>query len=54
MALARLRHKILSRQSVRTRIALASAGMFLVTVAGFVVAIYTVVAHSFPAPATNS
>jgi signal transduction histidine kinase len=54
MALARLRHKILSRQSVRTRIALASAGMFLVTVAGFVVAIYTAVAHSFPAPATNS
>ena len=53
MALARLRRRILGRHSVRARIALAFAALFLVTVAAFVAAIYTVVDHSFPAPATR-
>lgn len=54
MALAHLRPRILGRHSVRARIALACAGLFLVTAAAFVAATYTVVAHSFdPAPPPN-
>jgi signal transduction histidine kinase len=53
MALARLRRRILGRHSVRARIALAFAGLFLVTGAAFVAAIYTVVDRSFPAPAAK-
>ncbi len=55
MALARLRRRILGRRSVRARIALACAALFLVIAAAFVTATYTVVDHSFsPAPAHNS
>jgi signal transduction histidine kinase len=55
MALARQRRRILGRRSVRARIALACAGLFLVTGAAFVAATYTVVAHSLgPTPAPNS
>ena len=51
MTLARLRRKIFGRRSVRARIAVACAGLFLVIAAAFVAAIYTVVDHSFgPAP----
>ncbi len=51
MALARLRQRILARRSVRARIALACAGLFLVIGAAFVAAIYTVVDRSFgPTP----
>ena len=50
MALARLRPRIFAR-SVRARIALACAGLFLVIAAAFGVAIYTVVDRSFsPTP----
>ena len=48
MTLARLRRRFLGRRSVRARIALASAGLFLVTVTAFVAAIYTVVNRSSP------
>ena len=55
MALARLRSKILGRRSVRARIALASAGLFLVIAAAFVASIYAVVDRSFgPTPPPNS
>jgi signal transduction histidine kinase len=47
MALAGLRRKLLSRRSVRARIALACAGLFLVTGAVFVAATYLAVDHSF-------
>lgn len=57
MELARLRRKIFGRRSVRARIALASAGLFLVVGAAFVSALYTVVDHSFgptPTPSQKS
>ncbi len=55
MALARLRLGILARRSVRARMALACAGLFLVIGAAFVAAIYTVVDRSFgPTPPHNS
>jgi signal transduction histidine kinase len=41
-----LRRKILGRRSVRARIALACAGLFLVTGGAFVAATYTLVDHS--------
>ena len=41
-----LRRKILGRRSVRARIALACAGLFLVTGAAFVAATYALVDHS--------
>jgi signal transduction histidine kinase len=54
MALARLRPMIFARRSVRARIALACAGLFLVIAAAFVAALYTVVDRSFsPTPAHN-
>jgi signal transduction histidine kinase len=55
MALARLRTRIHGRRSVRARIALASAGLFLLISAAFVAAIYTVVDRSFgPTPPHSS
>jgi signal transduction histidine kinase len=55
MTLARLRRKIFGRRSVRARIAVACAGLFLVIAAAFTAAIYTVVDRSFgPAPPPNS
>jgi signal transduction histidine kinase len=55
MALARLRLRILGRRSVRARIALACAGVFLVIGAAFGAAIYTVVDRSFnPTPPPSS
>jgi signal transduction histidine kinase len=54
MPLARLRRRILGRRSVRDRIALACAGLFLVTGAAFVAATYTAVNHSLgPTLPTN-
>jgi signal transduction histidine kinase len=54
MRVSELRHKVLGRRSVRARIALACAGLFLVTGAAFVAAIYTLVDHSLSsAPLTN-
>jgi signal transduction histidine kinase len=47
MALARLRRVVLGPRSVRARIALACAGLFLVTGAAFVAATYAIVSHSF-------
>jgi signal transduction histidine kinase len=49
--LSELRHKIRGRRSVRARIALACAGLFLVTGGAFVAATYTLVDHSLPATA---
>jgi signal transduction histidine kinase len=55
VALARLRRRILARRSVRARIALASAGLFLVIAAAFTTAIYAVVDRSFGSiPPPNS
>jgi signal transduction histidine kinase len=55
MAMARLRRRILARRSVRARIALASAGLFLVIAAAFTTAIYAVVDRSFGSiPPPNS
>ena len=51
MSLTRLRRKIFGRRSVRARIAVACAGLFLVIAAAFIAAIYTVVDRSFgPTP----
>jgi signal transduction histidine kinase len=51
-----LRRRILGRRSVRARIALACAGLFLVTGGAFVVATYTLVDHSLrsAAPAAQA
>src|SRR5712691_8159559 len=55
MGLARLRRRIVGRRSVRARIALACAGLFLVIAAAFVAALYTVVDRSFgPTPPHSS
>ena len=54
MALTRLLHKTLGRRSVRTRIALACAGLFLVTGAALVAVTYALVDHSLGAPAAAS
>jgi len=54
MALTRLLHKTLGRRSVRARIALASAGLFLVTGAALVAATYALVDHSLGALAVAS
>jgi signal transduction histidine kinase len=49
-----LRRRVLGRRSVRARIALACAGLFLVTGGAFVAATYTLVDHSLAsAPLTN-
>lgn len=55
MTLTRLRRKISGRRSVRARIAVACAGLFLVIAAAFTAAIYTVVDRSFgPTPPPSS
>jgi len=55
MTLPRLRGKIFGRRSVRARIAVACAGLFLIIAAAFTAAIYTVVDRSFgPTPPPNS
>ncbi len=55
MGLARRRRRIVGRRSVRARIALACAGLFLVIAAAFVGALYTVVDRSFgPTPPHSS
>jgi signal transduction histidine kinase len=54
MALTRLLHKAFGRRSVRARIALVSAGLFLVTGAALVAATYALVDHSLGAPAAAS
>ena len=54
MRLSELRHKILGRRSVRARIALACAGLFLVTGAAFVAATYTLVDHSLSSAAVTN
>ena len=51
MAVSEFRRRILGRRSVRARIALACAGLFLVTGAAFVLATYTLVDHSLSATA---
>ena len=50
MPVTRLLHKNLGRRSVRARIALASAGLFLVTGAALVAATYALVDYSLGAP----
>ncbi len=55
MAIARRRPRIIARRSVRARIALAYAGLFLVIAGAFGAAIYTVVDRSFgPTPPPSS
>ena len=54
MAVTRLLRKTLGRRSVRARIALACAGLFLVTGAALVAATYALVDHSLGAPAAAS
>lgn len=54
MALTRLLHKTLGRRSVRTRIALACAGLFLVTGAALVATTYALVDHSLRTPTADS
>jgi signal transduction histidine kinase len=51
MSVSTLRRKILGRRSVRARIALACAGLFLVTGGAFVAATYALVDHSLPTTA---
>jgi signal transduction histidine kinase len=51
MTLTRLLQKAFGRRSVRARIALACAGLFLVTGAALVAATYALVDHSLGAPA---
>jgi signal transduction histidine kinase len=53
MSLSTLRRKIFGRRSVRARIALACAGLFLVTGGAFVAATYTLVDHSLPTTAVT-
>jgi signal transduction histidine kinase len=54
MVLTQLLHKALGRRSVRARIALACAGLFLVAGAALVAATYALVDHSLGAPAAAS
>ena len=54
MSLSELRRKILGRRSVRARIALACAGLFLVTGGAFVAATYTLVDHSLSSAAVTN
>ena len=54
MSPSQLRRKILGRRSVRARIALACAGLFLVTGGAFVAATYTLVDHSLPSSAVTN
>jgi signal transduction histidine kinase len=53
MALTRLLHKAFGRRSVRTRIALACAGLFLVAGAALVAATYALVDHSLGVQRVN-
>jgi signal transduction histidine kinase len=54
MPLSELRRKVLGRRSVRARIALACAGLFLVTGGAFVAATYTLVNHSLSSAAVTN
>jgi signal transduction histidine kinase len=54
MSPGELRRKILGRRSVRARIALACAGLFLVTGGAFVLATYTLVDHSLSSAAPTT
>jgi signal transduction histidine kinase len=54
MSPSELRRKILGRRSVRARIALACAGLFLVTGGAFVVATYALVDHSLSSAALTN
>jgi signal transduction histidine kinase len=54
MPLIELRRKILGRRSVRARIALACAGLFLVTGGAFVAATYTLVDHNLASTASTN
>ncbi len=54
MSPSALRRKILARRSVRARIALACAGLFLVTGGAFVAATYTLVDHSLSSAAPTT
>jgi signal transduction histidine kinase len=54
MPRSELRRKILGRRSVRARIALACAGLFLVTGGAFVAATYTLVDHSLATTAVGN
>jgi signal transduction histidine kinase len=54
MSPSKLRNKILGRRSVRARIALACAGLFLVTGGAFVGATYALVDHSLPSASNNT
>lgn len=54
MSVSELRGKILGRRSVRARIALASAGLFLVTGGAFVATTYALVDHSFSSTALTN
>jgi len=54
MSISELRRKVLGRRSVRARIALACAGLFLVTGGAFVAATYTLVDHSLPSTAVTN
>ena len=49
-----LRHRFLGRRSVRARIALACAGLFLVTGGAFVAATYTLVDHNLSTGASTT
>jgi signal transduction histidine kinase len=54
MSRSTLRRKILGRRSVRARIALACAGLFLVTGGAFVAVTYALVDHSLPTTAVTN
>src|ERR1019366_5596490 len=54
MSPSQLRRRILGRRSVRARIALACAGLFLVTGGAFVAATYTLVVHRLPSTAVTN
>ncbi len=54
MSLSELRRKILGRRSVRARIGLACAGLFLVTGGAFVAATYVLVDHSLSSTAATN
>jgi hypothetical protein len=53
MRVSTLRRKVFGRRSVRARIALACAGLFLVTGGAFVAATYTLVDRSLPTTAVT-
>ena len=54
MSLSQLRHKFLGRRSVRARIGLACAGLFLLTGGAFVAATYAIIDHSLVSAASTN